>query len=34
MSKKVPLSYSLVLGLMLFAMYFGAGNLIFPAIIG
>ena len=34
MSKKVPTSYVIILGLMLFAMYFGAGNLIFPAIIG
>ncbi|MGX7031666.1 branched-chain amino acid transport system II carrier protein [Vagococcus zengguangii] len=34
MSKKVPTSYVFILGLMLFAMYFGAGNLIFPAIIG
>ncbi|WEG73742.1 branched-chain amino acid transport system II carrier protein [Vagococcus intermedius] len=33
-SKKIPTSYVFVLGLMLFAMYFGAGNLIFPAIIG
>ncbi|MDF0480706.1 branched-chain amino acid transport system II carrier protein [Vagococcus sp. PNs007] len=34
MSKKLPFSYVLVLGMMLFAMFFGAGNLIFPAILG
>ena len=34
MSKKVSTSYVIILGFMLFAMYFGAGNLIFPAIIG
>lgn len=34
MSKKVPFSYLLVVGLMLFALFFGAGNLIFPAMLG
>ena len=34
MSKKLPISYVVILGMMLFAMFFGAGNLIFPAILG
>ncbi|AXN38441.1 branched-chain amino acid transport system II carrier protein [Peribacillus butanolivorans] len=34
MSKKPPLSFVIVTGLMLFALFFGAGNLIFPAMLG
>ncbi|KQU24735.1 branched-chain amino acid transporter [Bacillus sp. Leaf13] len=34
MSKKAPLSFVIVTGLMLFALFFGAGNLIFPALLG
>ncbi|WP_050184477.1 branched-chain amino acid transport system II carrier protein [Domibacillus robiginosus] len=34
MSKKVPFSFTVVIGLMLFALFFGAGNLIFPAMLG
>ncbi|MFC3884132.1 branched-chain amino acid transport system II carrier protein [Bacillus songklensis] len=34
MSTKVSSSYVLVIGLMLFALFFGAGNLIFPAMLG
>lgn len=34
MSKKISTGYVVTLGLMLFAMYFGAGNLIFPALLG
>ncbi|WP_407406482.1 branched-chain amino acid transport system II carrier protein [Peribacillus sp.] len=34
MSQKAPLSFTLVTGLMLFALFFGAGNLIFPAMLG
>lgn len=34
MSQKAPLSFILVTGLMLFALFFGAGNLIFPAMLG
>ncbi|MFD6442688.1 branched-chain amino acid transport system II carrier protein [Peribacillus sp. NPDC060186] len=34
MSKKAPLSFVIVTGLMLFALFFGAGNLIFPAMLG
>lgn len=34
MSRKIATSYVVTLGLMLFAMYFGAGNLIFPALLG
>ncbi|MFJ8268627.1 branched-chain amino acid transport system II carrier protein [Peribacillus asahii] len=34
MSNKVPSSFVLVVGLMLFALFFGAGNLIFPAGLG
>ncbi|AZV42712.1 branched-chain amino acid transport system carrier protein BrnQ [Peribacillus asahii] len=34
MSGKFPTSYIIVIGLMLFALFFGAGNLIFPAMLG
>lgn len=34
MSSKVQSSHTLVIGLMLFALFFGAGNLIFPAMLG
>ena len=34
MSQKAPLSFVFVTGLMLFALFFGAGNLIFPAMLG
>ncbi|MGG3177918.1 branched-chain amino acid transport system II carrier protein [Priestia megaterium] len=34
MSNKVPLSFIVILGLMLFALFFGAGNLIFPPMLG
>ncbi|MEY8349578.1 branched-chain amino acid transport system II carrier protein [Bacillus cereus] len=34
MSKKVPSSFILIIGLMLFALFFGAGNLIFPPMLG
>ncbi|MGN7312854.1 branched-chain amino acid transport system II carrier protein [Alkalicoccobacillus gibsonii] len=34
MSNKVPFSFTIVIGLMLFALFFGAGNLIFPAMLG
>jgi len=34
MSDKVPFSFILVIGLMLFALFFGAGNLIFPPMLG
>lgn len=34
MSSKVPFSFIVVIGLMLFALFFGAGNLIFPAMLG
>ena len=34
MSQKVPFSFTVVIGLMLFALFFGAGNLIFPAMLG
>ncbi|MFP7253973.1 branched-chain amino acid transport system II carrier protein [Terribacillus goriensis] len=34
MSKKVPGSFTVILGLMLFALFFGAGNLIFPPMLG
>ncbi|MGG4265910.1 branched-chain amino acid transport system II carrier protein [Peribacillus simplex] len=34
MSKKAPLSFIIATGLMLFALFFGAGNLIFPAMLG
>ena len=34
MDKKLPFSSYLVIGVMLFALFFGAGNLIFPASLG
>ncbi|WP_230302465.1 branched-chain amino acid transport system II carrier protein, partial [Peribacillus simplex] len=34
MATKVPFSFILVIGLMLFALFFGAGNLIFPPMLG
>ncbi|MGE7186097.1 branched-chain amino acid transport system II carrier protein [Peribacillus sp. NPDC006672] len=34
MSQKAPLSFIIITGLMLFALFFGAGNLIFPAMLG
>ncbi|MGE7217715.1 branched-chain amino acid transport system II carrier protein [Priestia koreensis] len=34
MSNKAPFSFVLVIGLMLFALFFGAGNLIFPPMLG
>ncbi|MFD6440206.1 branched-chain amino acid transport system II carrier protein [Peribacillus sp. NPDC060186] len=34
MSQKVPLSFIIIIGLMLFALFFGAGNLIFPPMLG
>ncbi|MFF2458894.1 branched-chain amino acid transport system II carrier protein [Peribacillus simplex] len=34
MTQKAPLSFIIVTGLMLFALFFGAGNLIFPAMLG
>ncbi|MCQ4087646.1 branched-chain amino acid transport system II carrier protein [Saccharibacillus sp. JS10] len=34
MSKKAPLSLIIILGSMLFALFFGAGNLIFPPMLG
>lgn len=34
MSDKVPFSFIVVIGLMLFALFFGAGNLIFPPMLG
>lgn len=34
LANKVPFSRILVIGLMLFALFFGAGNLIFPAMLG
>lgn len=34
MSTKVPFSFIIIIGLMLFALFFGAGNLIFPAMLG
>ncbi|MCY8231420.1 branched-chain amino acid transport system II carrier protein [Priestia endophytica] len=34
MSTRVPTSFVVVIGLMLFALFFGAGNLIFPAMLG
>lgn len=34
MSKKAPLSFVIILGAMLFALFFGAGNLIFPPMLG
>ncbi|MFJ9256274.1 branched-chain amino acid transport system II carrier protein [Bacillus velezensis] len=34
MSKKISSSYIIIIGLMLFALFFGAGNLIFPPMLG
>ncbi|MGG3623188.1 branched-chain amino acid transport system II carrier protein [Bacillus gobiensis] len=34
MENKVPFSFIVIIGLMLFALFFGAGNLIFPAMLG
>lgn len=34
MSSKIPFSYIVAVGFMLFALFFGAGNLIFPAMLG
>ena len=34
LSTKVPFSFIVVIGLMLFALFFGAGNLIFPPMLG
>lgn len=34
MNSKVPFSYIVAVGFMLFALFFGAGNLIFPAMLG
>ena len=34
MNQKLPFSNYLVIGVMLFALFFGAGNLIFPASLG
>jgi LIVCS family branched-chain amino acid:cation transporter len=34
LSKNLPFSYLIVVGFMLFALFFGAGNLIFPALLG
>ncbi|PWW28194.1 LIVCS family branched-chain amino acid:cation transporter [Cytobacillus oceanisediminis] len=34
MSSKIPFSYLVAVGFMLFALFFGAGNLIFPAMLG
>ncbi|WP_411350007.1 branched-chain amino acid transport system II carrier protein [Paenibacillus sp. WLX2291] len=34
MEKKIPFSFIIVIGLMLFALFFGAGNLIFPTMLG
>lgn len=34
MAKKIPFSFILIIGLMLFALFFGAGNLIFPPMLG
>ncbi|PFA94024.1 branched-chain amino acid transport system II carrier protein [Priestia megaterium] len=34
MSKKIPVSFIIVIGFMLFALFFGAGNLIFPPMLG
>jgi branched-chain amino acid:cation transporter, LIVCS family len=33
-SKKIPVSFLITLGFMLFALFFGAGNLIFPVMLG
>ncbi|NHN33766.1 branched-chain amino acid transport system II carrier protein [Paenibacillus agricola] len=34
MHRKIPFSDTLTIGLMLFALFFGAGNLVFPAMLG
>ncbi|MBS4162579.1 branched-chain amino acid transporter, partial [Klebsiella pneumoniae] len=34
MGQKIPLSFVIIIGLMLFALFFGAGNLIFPPMLG
>ncbi|MDQ0199347.1 LIVCS family branched-chain amino acid:cation transporter [Neobacillus ginsengisoli] len=34
MSQKIPFSFIIILGFMLFALFFGAGNLIFPPMLG
>lgn len=34
MTSKIPFSYIVTVGFMLFALFFGAGNLIFPAMLG
>jgi branched-chain amino acid:cation transporter, LIVCS family len=34
MSNKIPTAYIVTVGFMLFALFFGAGNLIFPAMLG
>jgi len=34
MPKKIPVSFIIVIGFMLFALFFGAGNLIFPPMLG
>lgn len=34
MNRKLPFSDTLTIGLMLFALFFGAGNLVFPAMLG
>ncbi|MFJ8246942.1 branched-chain amino acid transport system II carrier protein [Peribacillus asahii] len=34
MSEKFPTSFIIIIGFMLFALFFGAGNLIFPAMLG
>ncbi|MCA1038397.1 branched-chain amino acid transport system II carrier protein [Bacillus infantis] len=34
MGSKIPFSYVVAVGFMLFALFFGAGNLIFPAMLG
>ncbi|WFA07437.1 branched-chain amino acid transport system II carrier protein [Bacillus sp. HSf4] len=34
MAKKIPYSFIIIIGLMLFALFFGAGNLIFPPMLG
>ncbi|ATH94470.1 branched-chain amino acid transporter [Bacillus glycinifermentans] len=34
MGRKIPLSFIIIIGLMLFALFFGAGNLIFPPMLG
>ncbi|WP_282172051.1 branched-chain amino acid transport system II carrier protein [Cytobacillus firmus] len=34
MTNKIPFSFTVTVGFMLFALFFGAGNLIFPAMLG